>query len=337
MPNQLLSYAKAGVAEEYSGRNWFDRDICAYCQTWLTDLGSFHVPLENLIEIPEHDETIYVPCGPRIYQLEKGWTTKRGKAFCMQCGDLTARIDSSRPPILSERYGGQFYYPRDITPGRNCFFRVALCAQCGWWYVIENADMCNDGYAAVYAGILQRFDVSSATIPIQVLQAELPKNLQRIDGIHPKRMEDLLTHILAGIFDCEVHQLGYTRDGGVDLILLHCDRPVAVQVKRREDHRRTEGVRGIREFLGAALLQDFRRLIYVTNAGRFSAAATEAAKRAVNRGLVDQYDLISFDILQSLFPKPESVELWREAICAVMRDEYKMPSIPNPYDIRTYT
>src|SRR5206468_10414353 len=109
---------------------------------------------------------------------------------------------------------------------------------------------------------------------------ELPKNLKRINGIHPKRMEDLLTHILAGVFDCEVHQLGYTRDGGIDLILLHCDQPVAVQVKRREDQSRTEGVRGIREFLGAALLGDFRHLIYATNVERFSPDATEAAKKA---------------------------------------------------------
>jgi hypothetical protein len=210
-----------------------------------------------------------------------------------------------------------------------------VCGGCGWWYVIENAEMDNDGYAAVYAGILQSFDLSSATVPLQVLQAELPKNIHRIDGIHPKRMEDLLGHILAGVFDCEVHQLGYTRDGGIDLVLLHCDEPVAVQVKRREDHRRTEGVRGIREFLGAGLLQGFRHLIYATNAGRYSASATGAAKDAVAKGLVERYDLISLDTLQSLFPKPESVELWREAILSVMRREHEMPLIPSPYEIVT--
>lgn len=76
--------------------------------------------------------------------------------------------------------------------------------------------------------------------------------------------------ILAGAHDCEVHQLGYTRDGGIDLILLDGDDQIAVQVKRREDHRKAEPVTGTREFLGAALLASHDDLIYVSNAERFS-------------------------------------------------------------------
>lgn len=334
MSNELLSYAKAGVAEPYNGHDWNERDVCAYCQTSLTQLGSFHVPAANLMEVVgERDKPVYVFSGSRVYTLRESQTIKDGEAFCMHCGSITARIDTSRPGVESERYAVPFYFPRDISPGRNCFFRVALCGRCGWWYVVENTNIDNENTAAVYAGILQRFDLGSTTVPVQVLQAELPKNLKLIDGIHPKKMEDLIGHILAGVFDCEVHQLGYTRDGGVDLILLHSDQPVAVQVKRREDQSRTEGVSGIREFLGAALLRDFRHLIYATNVERFSPAATEAAKMAVEKGLVDRYDLISLDILQSLFPKPESLELWREAILDVVRGEYKMPSIPNPYAV----
>jgi hypothetical protein len=86
--------------------------------------------------------------------------------------------------------------------------------RCGWWYVIENTNIHNENTAAVYVGILQRFDLNSATIPIQVLKAKLPENLKRIDGIHPKKMEDLLAHILSGVFDCDVHQLGYNTRWG---------------------------------------------------------------------------------------------------------------------------
>ena len=56
------------------------------------------------------------------------------------------------------------------------------------------------------------------------------------------------------------------------MVLLNCDEPVAVQVKRREDHSRTEGVRGIASFW-SGLLRGFRQLIYATNAERYSAAA----------------------------------------------------------------
>ena len=207
MPETLLSYARAGVAEEYSGRDWFDRDVCAYCGTSLRELGSFHVPASNLFEIRNDDKPEYVASGSRLYQLDRSLEFKDGEAFCMNCGCTSARIDTSRPPVQSERYYGDFYYPLNVTPGRNCFFKVAVCDGCGWWYIVENAEQDNDGYAAVYAGILQSFDLGSATIPLQVLQAELPKNLHRIDGIHPKRMEDLVGQILAGVHNCEVHQL----------------------------------------------------------------------------------------------------------------------------------
>jgi len=63
--------------------------------------------------------------------------------------------------------------------------------------------------------------------------------------------------------------------------------------------------------------------IYATTAERFSAAATGAAEKAVENGLVERYDLISLDILHSLFPKRDSVELWTEVILSVMRGEYK--------------
>jgi hypothetical protein len=310
LAKELFSYARAGVASVRSGRDWFDRDLCAYCRTQLTEFGSYHIPSNNLAKDGEF-----------------------GEAMCLACGSRTARIDHNRAPKMPDGYEMPFYFPLDVTPGAACFFRVAICSHCGWWYVIENADECNDGFANVYAGILHCFDLSSASIPLEVLEAELPKKVTRIDGIHPKRMEDLISRMLAGVLDCEVHQLGYTRDGGIDLVLLNSDNPIAVQVKRRQDHRKTEGVRGIREFLGAALLQDFSHLIYVTNAERYSKEAKNAAKLAMHKGLVQKFDLISLDKLKSIFQHNKPHDVWREAIRAVMRKEYVMPSIPDPYNV----
>ena len=124
--------------------------------------------------------------------------------------------------------------PNEIEPkSGSSLFRVATCNRCGWWFSIEDADDCNAGHASVCCGILKEFDLSSADVPLQVLTNELPKRLDALNSVHPNRMEDYVAEVLKGVHDCEVRQLGYTRDGGIDLLILESDRPIAVQVKRR--------------------------------------------------------------------------------------------------------
>lgn len=305
----VLSYARAGSVDNYSGRDWFEgHDNCPYCKSQLEKLGSFHQDCHNLLE-------------------------KDGHSLCMNCGWRNPALDIHNSSKKTED-GLNLFRPLNKTPARNCLFEVALCKTCGWWFSIENADQCNDGYAVSYSAILQSFDIASADIPLEILKAELPKNISNIHSINTKRMEDLVADILRGVYDCEVHQLGYTKDKGIDLILLHGNSPIAVQVKRRMDSDRTEGVSAIREFLGAAMLQRHNNLMYVTTARKFSKDAIDAAKESVNLGLTKSFDLLSMDKLNYLLTEANSIgNTWRTAFDDAVNKVYSIPNIPDPYKI----
>jgi len=176
---------------------------------------------------------------------------------------------------------------------------------------------------------LQAFNLDAHDIPISVLQSELPKRIENIHGIHPKKMQELVKAILSGVYHCDVRQLGYTHDGGIDLILLESDSPIAVQVKRREHPSHTEGVSGIREFLGASLIREFKDLIYVTTAHKFS----KSAHNEVNKRLVQSFTLLSRDYLQSILVDQAIDVNWKSALESAQNNDYTMPKIPDPYSI----
>jgi hypothetical protein len=312
-PAPLLAYSKAGIARldgDYGGREWLSgHDSCPYCWSALVDLGSFHAPANNLVMADDPDH---------------------GPAFCLRCGSRRAEPDE-REPKRTE--GGYIYYrPLKVTHGA-CLFRVAICEICGWWLAVEDADQCNNGYANGVCGILESFDPRSASVPLEVLSEELPRQLDRIHDVHPRRMQELIGAVLSGVYACEVHQVGFSRDGGIDLLLLTSDKPIAVQVKRRQSATRAEAVSGVREFIGAALLGGHRDVMFVTTAPRFSADAIAAADSAVEGQLVRSFDLIARSELSALLRTVAKHNNWQGAIAAARKDVKGALYIPDPFGL----
>jgi hypothetical protein len=127
-------------------------------------------------------------------------------------------------------------------------------------------------------------------------------------------MEDLVAAILRGVLSCEVVHLGYTRDGGIDLVLLHSDTPVAVQVKRRRAEEAVEGVSGVRELLGASLLSGYHKALFVTTAARFSRDAISAADRAKAIGLLHSFELVDYEKLAHYLCEAPTRPAWEIAL-----------------------
>jgi restriction system protein len=207
------------------------------------------------------------------------------------------------------------------------------CERCGWWSFDEQWDSCNTLHYAYFCSILQRFDIRAASVPVEILELEIPKWIDRIYDLNPKRMEDLIKRVLARVWDCEVRHMGYSKDGGTDLIILDGDQPVAVQIKRRESPKHRELVSCIREFLGAALLEDHRRLMYVTTAEGFTRGAVEAARRSEEKKLVEAFELVSMDGIRSFLPALPNQTPWDFALGRHQADRYETPNIPNPYEL----
>jgi len=58
MSAPLLAYRKAAnpnfESGEYGGRVWLaEHDVCPYCLSPLTELGSFHAPAHNLVKVED--------------------------------------------------------------------------------------------------------------------------------------------------------------------------------------------------------------------------------------------------------------------------------------------
>lgn len=185
-----------------------------------------------------------------------------------------------------------------ITPSMEC-------PSCGWWFVntanggpLESeSEVTKQLRYMGLVGVLESFDLASAALPISILANELPKHLDKIGVVNPNRMQDYVSSILKGVYDCEAQQMGYSHDGGIDLILLRSESPVAVQIKRRVHSSKAESVEGIRAFLGAALLSGIRDLLFVTTAERYSRSAEQAASSAVRAGIVRSFNLIDRSVL----------------------------------------
>jgi hypothetical protein len=309
----LLAYRTSGWIEGCNGASWPSRDewlnLCAYCRGSLTDEGQFHTKGYNVVPGPDK---------------------ARNFGLCMDCCN-TAEFEPSKFRLHGR---DEFFYPHTPSPGRACLLKVATCNRCGWWFAIERGhESSNGGQAQVYHGVLKEFDLTAADVPVDVLKSEIPRNLQKIGSVHPNRMEDLVGRILSGTYDCEVRQLGYTRDGGIDLILLLGEKPVAVQIKRRENLERSERVEQIREFLGAGMVEGYNHLLFVSTARKFSKGARDFARRAIEKELVAAYDLIDLAGLQALLESDRRETNWIAAIEEVANSQKEMPATVDPYEL----
>lgn len=231
-----------------------------------------------------------------------------------------------RSALVSRPFSVEFTSPMYRNRG------VRHCTTCGWWGFDENTDDCNNPHKIFFSAILQSFDLRAANVPVAVLELELKKWIENIRHLNPKRMEDLMRRILSQVWDCEVRHMGYSKDGGTDLIILNGNAPVAVQVRRRTTQGKGELVSAIREFLGAGLLSGHQRLMYVTTAETFTSGAQKAAKTAVAKQLVEAFELVSMREIRAFLPKMPNQNPWDFAVKRANDRVCDVPNVPNPFE-----
>jgi len=135
------------------------------------------------------------------------------------------------------------------------------------------------------------------------------------------KLEEMSQNALRDVYDCKVHHVGKTGDGGTDLIILESDDPILVQVKRRQDPDHVELVKGVREFVGTLFIEDKRKGIYVSTAKRFSKASREVAEKLISRRKLDYFELVNYDKLCSLIKNTKEEKPWKKLINDFYIDE----------------
>jgi restriction system protein len=193
---------------------------------------------------------------------------------------------------------------------------VSCCDGCGWWriHTYKETDGGIEGISTIIKNaVLRKYDLHSKDAPIKALQEYLRKNFDDVIHIHDHQMEKLVQSVFSEHFSCEVEHVGKSHDGGIDLILVQSDSPTVIQVKRRRSLSHVEGVSGIRELLGAALLKGSKNCIYVSTCSKFSNSSNETAAQAVDLGILESYTLYDFsrfsDVLK--LTKASNPEPWR--------------------------
>ncbi len=200
--------------------------------------------------------------------------------------------------------------------------QVKECKNCGWWtyksrFSEENG--CDENRHELikeykcYA-ITKKFDIDDKSIPLEVLENELKKKTELVYSIDPYKFEELCTSILKGLYDCEVHHVGKSGDGGKDIIILESDNPILVQVKRRENPEHIELIKGVREFVGTMYLEGVRKGIYISTAKRFSRDSEKTRSKIINNRLFDYFEYVDYDKLKILLKNSDEKKSWRQLV-----------------------
>lgn len=208
--------------------------------------------------------------------------------WCPYCGEdleyaYTWQTDESRTQEDNDLY----FFPGDRINTFSCLF-------CGFFASLRDIWPPPMHEQVVTRALLRSFDINDVRVPLEVLGAYLESRGERLAELGWRRFEQLL--------DALFREHGYrvvlgrgTRDGGVDLILLHSrtGEPTLVQAKQ---HRRRIGVAAIRELRGVQLRENTGKAVLVAPAG-FTLGAQREAKATKPRLLGFELDLMDADAI----------------------------------------
>lgn len=216
----------------------------------------------------------------------------------------------------------QTQYPDWLWGSFSEYETVIQCQICGWWeYIYKNSsDAILDGIRAsdieIYSSILEEYEDYSENVPVISLRDYIEKNPDKIYGISAHKMEELVRSVFKVYnHNCEVISFGKTRDGGKDgLIIFENNDRYLLQVKRRINPSATEGVDAIRSLIGVSAIEDEtpKGCIFVSTADHFSSEAIKTAKKAVEKRVVDSFDLYNCKEFLELMEltKPSMPTVW---------------------------
>ncbi|MBE0639409.1 MAG: restriction endonuclease [Bacteroidales bacterium] len=155
---------------------------------------------------------------------------------------------------------------------------VYSCNNCGWWvihrkYCHEGGIFTLDNDKSLYiVGSVMDYNIHDINIPIKLARNYLKKNPKDLANINPFRFELLIKDCFEDLYgNCEIVHMGYRKDRGIDLkIIRNNKKTVLVQVKRRADYSKNEGVDVVRSLNGVLFREGLSEGIIVTTAKGFT-------------------------------------------------------------------
>lgn len=171
-------------------------------------------------------------------------------------------------------------------------YRLWYCRNCRFWQSLL--------YYDPYRGCLPGPDHWAYVSKMREFKTNLPdpcdseiaswirRDPSFVHSYNQKRFEKFIADVFRANFAAvEVIHVGKPDDGGVDVLLIDSESEQwLVQVKRREAPDRAEGIRTIRDLLGAMILEGAFRGIVVTTSNQFSLRAKQAVCKVGQFGIL---------------------------------------------------
>ncbi len=191
-------------------------------------------------------------------------------------------------------------YPRYVEDIGLC-----RCGYCGWWKLLNLNDV-SHGFGKVdvrsKTAIVKRFPVSSLEVPLRALRGFLGKHPNHMAYVNPNVFEKLMADCLRdAYFPCEVVHVGRSDDGGIDLKLVITDDVCyLVQVKRRKNLDKKEGVEVVRSLNGVLFKEGIPKGMVITTARAFTTRALESTTIKTPTAVPYDMKLLAFDEVKSM-------------------------------------
>lgn len=176
------------------------------------------------------------------------------------------------------------------------------CSSCRWWLYVWTK-VKDYSYSRtinqVCESVVCSFDHASAEEPVRELRGAIASGRIDLRDLTPRELERLVASAFSDATGHRARHVGRSRDGGLDVLVLDGDPPLAVQVKRRAAAR-SEGPAVVRELIGALAYRGWRRGAVVTTAESFSDQAVETATAAPLAADGFAVDLYTYDALREI-------------------------------------
>jgi restriction system protein len=179
---------------------------------------------------------------------------------------------------------------------QDIIVRVHYCWTCGWWRLLKQVCICAREWQIWdiqfrCAGILKEMNNPDINLPLEEVRSFLIRNYKHRQTINPRRFEEVVASVFRSLGYATL-VTAYSNDGGIDIILQTTDNiEIGVQVKNSKNSIKVDQ---IREFVGALLLGDIPKGIFVTTS-RFQKGVNKLANNAALRGIpIELFDAQRF-------------------------------------------
>ena len=117
--------------------------------------------------------------------------------------------------------------------------------------------------------------------------------------LHPRKVEQLASEVFQNHLGCKVELTAYSNDKGIDMYAVKNNQPWAFQIKRTA--KPSQGVKQVREFIGAMVVQNIPKGVFVTTANRFTQFAQNEAQAITNFEDHAELQLVDGERFKELF------------------------------------